>query len=260
MAFEIRLVCLFVAAFGFLDASVAVPISDRDQDNEIALFDDLSSNINTIFDEMLPSVREMIIKDGLDPLKMKDIRHELKGIISHDGVLQLTKGWMQGMSQVGRSGDVILTYGDRKITIDAQLELNVMDLAYDYYFKYSLISRKGTFRASMNNVNMRLLLSVDLNSYKIELGSLQVVSVGKMAVKLEGHVLDKVLNAAIKAFLGVFRKEVVGTIEQQGYEVMKKLVERINAKIPKPDLDGRAITYNSDMVDNIPTFFEFHLV
>ncbi|XP_033331509.2 uncharacterized protein LOC117223363 [Megalopta genalis] len=252
-------VYLFIAAFGLLNLSVAVPVPDGDQDNEIAIFNDLSSNINKIFDEMLPSVREMIIKEGMDPLKMKDMNENLPGII-HDGVLQLTNGWMSGLGQVKRSGDVILSYDDKKITIDALLGLDVMDLTYDYLFQYSLISREGGFHGRFSNINMRLLFTVDLHTYKAELDTLHVASVGKMDVKLEGHELDHVLNIAIKVFVGIFRKEVIKTIEVQSLDVMKAFIEKINARIPKPDLDARIISHDSEMVDNIPTFIEFRLV
>ncbi|KZC05110.1 hypothetical protein WN55_08717 [Dufourea novaeangliae] len=220
--------------------------------------DRLSVNIDELLDSILPTLQDLILKQGLDPLKMDDFSHNLKGIISHDGVFQLTNGWLQGLSVIKRAGNAILSYGDRRLTVDAMLNLEVLDMNYHYLLKYSLISRKGEFRGRFQNMKIRVVLSLDTQNYKLVVDSLRVTGVEKMTVKLEGNVIDPILNQVLKSVVKSFRNDVINMIEQQCLPIFQSLVNRINDKIPRPDRP--MAEYSNENLEDIPTVIEFLLV
>ncbi|XP_076662359.1 uncharacterized protein LOC143365763 [Halictus rubicundus] len=269
--FSLQLALLLVVGLRSLEASVNIPDLAQVYGNDLKVepSDGLNAKINEIFDDVMPVVKDLIIKNGLDPLKMDDIEKQLNGILGTKGVLNLSKGWMQGLSGLKRSGDVILSYENKIVTLEAQLGLDLIDVAYDYHFKYWFASRSGALNARLSGTQLRLVLKVDLEHYRIGLESFQVTSVRKMEVKLQGGVVDKVLSAAINAFIGSFRKQVIETVEKRGSIVMRQYMEKINEKIPRPDgtplmgLEDSSMFSssnafdNSEMVDNIPTFIEY---
>ncbi|XP_015438356.1 PREDICTED: uncharacterized protein LOC107193428 [Dufourea novaeangliae] len=254
MAAQMRLIFLLVASV-LLDASFALPANiEANNDGD----DRLSVNIDELLDSILPTLQDLILKQGLDPLKMDDFSHNLKGIISHDGVFQLTNGWLQGLSVIKRAGNAILSYGDRRLTVDAMLNLEVLDMNYHYLLKYSLISRKGEFRGRFQNMKIRVVLSLDTQNYKLVVDSLRVTGVEKMTVKLEGNVIDPILNQVLKSVVKSFRNDVINMIEQQCLPIFQSLVNRINDKIPRPDRP--MAEYSNENLEDIPTVIEFLLV
>ncbi|XP_031845514.1 uncharacterized protein LOC116432544 [Nomia melanderi] len=254
MAAAIRLACLLFA-FVLLDTSFALPAEVQTNGNK---YEGEPVSINKLFDDSLPFLRDLILKKGLDPLSMKELYKPLDAPISEGGYIHLTKGWMQGMSSLKRSGDVNISYKDKVLRVDMDLGFDVLDIAYNYDVKYSLVKRNGGFDARFNDVRMRVILQVDLKSYRVILDSIKVNSVGKIAIALEGHAIDKVLNLALKAIVGIFKKTVIQTVEDRSYDVFREFLEVINSKIPRPD---PKVTYEYDsLLENVPVVFEYYQI
>lgn len=71
-----------------------------------------------------------ILKHKLDPMKLDDLSQNLKGVIIHHRTLNLTNGSLQGLSNVRRANDIILSFENKILTLDATLgfdDLKVKD-------------------------------------------------------------------------------------------------------------------------------------
>ncbi|XP_076685126.1 uncharacterized protein LOC143377577 isoform X2 [Andrena cerasifolii] len=191
----------------------------------------VSAKVNKLFDTILPSIRNLLLKFGLDPMKMKNIVQPLEGIIDKDGTLEMKDGWLQGMSDVARAGDIVLAYSNKILNIDMDLGFDVLDINYEYFFKYGLIKRTGDFHGRFSRVKLRVALTLDMTTKKTTLDSLRIVDMGKLDVKLEGHILDSLLNVAIKAFTTIFRQCVMEFIEERFTVVFKGLLKDLNEMI-----------------------------
>ncbi|XP_076282642.1 uncharacterized protein LOC143210058 isoform X4 [Lasioglossum baleicum] len=260
---------LCVTALSVLEARANTLVPD--QELKLRNNGGLDANINDIFDDVMPVIKDLIIKNGLDPLKMGDVQKELHGILGMSGVLNLSHGWAQGLSQLKRSGDVVVSYKNKTISLDALLGLDLIDVGYDYKFKYSIISRSGALNARLSDTKLRVVLKADLKHYRLSLVSFQTTSVREINVQLQGGAVDKILSAAINTFIGSFRRQIIETVENRGSEIIREYLERINEKIPRPDgtpqlldLEDSAVVRNNNewenMVDNIPTYIKFVIV
>ncbi|XP_043259255.1 uncharacterized protein LOC122401273 [Colletes gigas] len=219
----------------------------------------VSVKINEMFDEMVPTLQEIILKDSLDPLPMADYSKQLSGILGLKGSLSMTNGQLVGLSTITRGDDIILSYDKKTLTIDISLKFDILDLQYDYYLKYAIISRKGSFDGRFTTMKMRTIVSVDFDSYKIALDSVKITAIQKLDVNLEGHAFDKVVNAVMKVLVDVFKKDVVNTIETRCAATFEKALGKINGLLPKPDGQlARYIEY--DFLKNVPTTFTYTLI
>ncbi|CAD1477188.1 unnamed protein product, partial [Heterotrigona itama] len=195
----------------------------------------LSAKINKLFDMMLPSVHDFIVKHGLDPLKLEDLSERLEGIIIHNRVLNLTNGWLQGLSNVRRADDIILSYQDKVVTVDATLAFDVVDASYKYLLKDLLISRKGEVHGRISNMQLRITIELDMNSYKLAMPTANIVKADKFNVIFEGNKDDPLLNAVAKAITDIFRTNIISIVNKEFPKEVKKLINEINKKIPRPD-------------------------
>ena len=234
-----RIPLFFFCVLSLLCTSgLAFPTRDRANDVDVAPYGMVSAKMNKLFDTMLPNIRNILLKFGLDPLKMGNIVQPLEGIIDHNGVLKMSDGWLQGMSDVVRAGDIVLAYSNQVLNVDMELGFDVLDINYEYFFKYGLIKRTGDFHGRFSNVKLRVIVTLDMTTKKVTLDSLKIVDMGKLDVKLEGHALDPLLNVAIKAFTTIFRDCVMEFIEERFTIVFKQLLEELTEMIQQlGDLD-----------------------
>ncbi|XP_068967468.1 uncharacterized protein [Bombus flavifrons] len=228
MDFQIRLALLlllpnfFTAAFAnLLDAG----------ENDI-MSENVSANINKLFDAMLPMIHKFILKQGLDPMKLEDVSEKLSGLIIHDRTLSLTNGWLQGLSNVRRANDIILSYQDESLTLDATLAFDVLDANYDYLIKDLLITKKGEVHGRLRDMEMRLIIAFDMNNYKIVIPMAKIVKIDKINIIFLD---DPIVNAAAKAITTIFRKSITNMVNKEFWKVMQEYVDKINEKIPQPD-------------------------
>lgn len=209
-------------------SGLAFPTHDKTNDFHVAAHGMVSAKINELFDTLLPNIRNILLKLELDPLEMKDMVEPLEGLIDHNGVLEMTDGWLQGMSDVVRAGDIVLAYSNKILNIDLHLGFDILDINYQYFLKYGLIRRTGDFHGRFSRVKLRVALTLDMTTKEVTLDFLDIVDMGKLDIKLEGHVLDPLLNIAIKAFTTIFRQCVMEFLEERFTTIFKELLEDLN--------------------------------
>ncbi|XP_043524045.1 uncharacterized protein LOC122536062 isoform X2 [Frieseomelitta varia] len=194
----------------------------------------VSAKINKLFDMMLPSIHNFILKHGLDPMQLPDLSEKLV-VDLKTRVLNLTNGWLQGLSEVRRANDIILSYQDKVVTVDVTLMFDVAEASYKYLLKDLLISRKGDVHGGIRNMQLRIIIEFDMNSYKLALPMVKIVNVEKFNVSFEGNIDDPLLNAVAKAITDVFRANIINIVNQEFSKEVKVLVDEINKKIPRPN-------------------------
>ncbi|CAK9802606.1 hypothetical protein ANTQUA_LOCUS3397 [Anthophora quadrimaculata] len=237
-------------------AALAGPLEDADY-GYAADCDRTSANINKLFDILLPTIKDVILKHKLDPMKLDNLSENLGGPIIRKRTLDLTNGWLQGLSDVKRARDVILSFENKVLSVDATLGFDALGIGYEYLFKDFLITRRGDVNARLRNMEIHIVIGLDMNTYKLILSSLQIVKIDEFTVTLQGHKLDPILNAAFKAFTTLFRKKVTAMVEKEVLKVVQLHVDEINENIPKPD---RMLDVSNDAVGYVPTTFMFRLV
>lgn len=228
MDFQIRLGFLLLLPI-FFTAAFANLLDVGEND---IMSEKVSAKVNKLFDAMLPSIHKFILKQGLDPMKLEDISEKLSGLLIHDRTLNLTKGWLQGLSNVRRANDIIISYQDKSLTLDATLAFDVLDADYEYLIKDLLITKKGEVHGRLRDTEMRIIIAFDMNNYKIFLPMANIVKIGKVNIIFED---DPIVNAAAKAITTIFRTSIKNMVNKEFLKVMQEYVGKINEKIPQPD-------------------------
>lgn len=77
----------------------------------------------------------------------------------------------------------------------------------------------------------------------------------KLEVKLQGNVLDPVLNAALKSITKLFRTRITNAVEQQTSIKVQKFLDKINQKIPRPD-----VKESNNIFNYLPASYELPAV
>ncbi|XP_043592129.1 uncharacterized protein LOC122571893 [Bombus pyrosoma] len=228
MDFQIRLGFLFFLPI-FFTAAFANLLDAGEND---IMSEKVSAKVNKLFDAMLPSIRKFILKQELDPMKLEDVSEKLSGLIIHDRTLDLTKGWLQGLSNIRRANDIILSYQDKSLTLDVTLAFDVLDANYEYLIKDLLITKKGEVHGRLRGTEMRIIIVFDMNNHKIFLPMAKIVKIDKFNIIFEDN---PIINAAAKAITTIFHRSITNMVNKEFLKVMQEYVDKINEKIPQPD-------------------------
>ncbi|KYM93962.1 hypothetical protein ALC62_15407 [Cyphomyrmex costatus] len=140
---------------------------------------EVRANLDKVVDALLPSVRQIILKHGMDPMQLPNVSTpifpHLTGKLK--GNLDLKKGWIQNLSLVKRTQHVTATYKDLRLTMDMNLGFEVINFSYDYYLKHLLYKRNGNMYGRLHDLDINVVVSIDLNNYYLNLDSIKFSNV-----------------------------------------------------------------------------------
>ncbi|XP_003250799.1 uncharacterized protein LOC100578731 [Apis mellifera] len=211
----------------------------------------ISAILNKLFDTALPSIQMFILKHKLDPMKLDDLSQNLKGVIIHHRTLNLTNGSLQGLSNVRRANDIILSFENKILTLDATLGFDDLKANYNYHLYDLLINKKGKVYGYIKDIEMRIIIDLDMNNYKVAVPMAKIIKLDKFDIAFKGNIDDPIINAAIKAITKIFRTSIINMVNTEFSKALQEFVGEINKKIPQPNqvLDN----------DNIWHYLKFNL-
>ncbi|XP_016920513.2 uncharacterized protein LOC108002995 isoform X2 [Apis cerana] len=211
----------------------------------------MTAIINKLFDMALPSIQTFVLKHRLDPMKLQDLSQNLKGVIIHHRTLNLTEGSLQGLSNIRRANDIILSFENKILTLDATLGFNDLKANYNYHLYDLLINKKGNVDGYIKDVEMRIIIDLNMNNYKVGVPMAKIVKLNEFDIVFKGNINDPIVNAAIKAITKIFRTSIINIVNTEFLKILQEFVGEINKKIPQPNqiLDN----------DNIWRYLKFNL-
>ncbi|XP_018405255.1 PREDICTED: uncharacterized protein LOC108781698 [Cyphomyrmex costatus] len=178
---------------------------------------EVRANLDKVVDALLPSVRQIILKHGMDPMQLPNVSTpifpHLTGKLK--GNLDLKKGWIQNLSLVKRTQHVTATYKDLRLTMDMNLGFEVINFSYDYYLKHLLYKRNGNMYGRLHDLDINVVVSIDLNNYYLNLDSIKFSNVWKFDLQFGGNLLDPIVNALTKIVTVVFRNPILNIVEKR---------------------------------------------
>lgn len=179
------------------------------------------NSINPL-DMAIASARNLMKERGLDPLPLPDYKAD-----SWSSSFHLSKGELQGLSTLHRTGSILI--GFEKNTIHVTLHLGAENLKGSYKWSWgimrNMMKRTGAMEFNLEYLkvsvkvqqpaNLDLLPSID----KIDL------DVGNIAVLSDGAgTLDYVVEAVFNIVPNIFRKQIIDSLE---YPVCKAIEEEM---------------------------------
>ncbi|XP_066255351.1 uncharacterized protein [Euwallacea similis] len=186
--------------------------------------------MNSMTDELLGDLRQILIRQGMDPLDLEDETLQLLGIV---GSMKLTNGWLQDLSTILRYEDIIVSYNSANKTITFLLPLSFRDLlfTYDYVTRVLLFSVSGDVNGKIENVHMDLTLTYDAINEFI-LTDINMKDSGKVTVKFTGNSLvDWCTNAMTAVVTTVLHPIIIKILQNNVESIGNEIVTEINKYI-----------------------------
>ncbi|KAK0163328.1 hypothetical protein PV327_007023 [Microctonus hyperodae] len=198
-------------------------------------------NLNSLFDQNIELIRNLIYEKNLDPLAMPDRILEILDTLPL-ATLHLRDGWVQQLASIKRTGDVIARYYEKNLTIEFDLGWEDIDVNYIYAFRALLYLREGNFHGYFNNVRISAMGNIDLETYNLQLKYFKIVDSGDFTFELSGNVADYLINAISRVVTTFAKERVLREIEYHFINSIQEKIDEINELLPEP-VKEQAIKY-----------------
>ncbi|KAK0158468.1 hypothetical protein PV328_009465 [Microctonus aethiopoides] len=197
------------------------------------------ANLNSLFDQNIELIRNIIYEKNLDPLEMPD---RILGIADTlpFAKLHLRDGWVQQLASIKRTGDVIARYYERNLTIE--FDLGWQDIDVNYAFRALLYLREGNFHGYFNNVRVSAMGNIDLETYNLQLKFFKIIDAGDFAFELSGNIADYLINAMSRVVTTFAKERVLREIEYHFVNSIQEKIDEINELLPEP-MKTKAVKY-----------------
>lgn len=191
-------------------------------------------NLNKAVDALLPHIRTLILKYGMDPMQLADFSKPIFPYLPEitQGNIDFKKGWMQNLSKIKRTNDVTATYKDKLLLLDMNFGFDVADFNYEYHLQHLLYTREGDVYGRFFDLEINTVVTINLANYELFLNSIKFYEIRKYDIKFEGNILDQILNVLVKLVTIVFRECILIDIENYAAVVFGRKIDEWN-KIPR---------------------------
>ncbi|KYN30253.1 PREDICTED: uncharacterized protein LOC108757811 [Trachymyrmex cornetzi] len=233
MASQIQLIFLLVIAVCMVHSTPLTVEQNADSGQN----EEIRANLDNVIDALLPSVRQFILSNGMDPMQLPNVSTHIFPHLTGKlkGNLDLKNGWIQNLSLVKRTQHVTATYKDKRLTIDMNLGFEVMSFNYYYNLKHLLYKRKGDIYGRLHDLDVHVVTTIDLNNYYLLLDSIKFSNVWKFDVQFGGNLLDPLVNGLTKIIIKVFKNPLLNVIENRAKSNFGVQLNDWNTNTPQSD-------------------------
>ncbi|XP_029167903.1 uncharacterized protein LOC114938219 [Nylanderia fulva] len=186
-------------------------------------------------DELLPVIRELILKNGLDPANVPDITQDIDPNIPGkiNIMIEHTKGILQNLSTIKRTERVHGIYKDKVLTLDMNLRFDVLNCSYATALSLIGDTMTGGVYGRFYDLDINIVARIDMVNYYVYLDSLKFSDVRKF----ESHLSDLPnLNILTEEFKYFFEYNILTVIEKRSLEMFREKIDEWNNKFPRPNL------------------------
>ncbi|XP_011060361.1 PREDICTED: uncharacterized protein LOC105149558 [Acromyrmex echinatior] len=232
MGRQIQLTFLLVIVVCMVHSTPLTVEQNTDSENQNV---EIRANLNKVVDALLPSIRQFILKNGMDPMQLPNISTHIFPHLTGKlkGNLDLKNGWIQNLSLVKRTQHVTAIYKDLRLTIDMNLGFDVMNFNYNYNLKHLLYKRKGDVYGRLYDLDVNVVATIDLNTYYLLLDSIKFSNVWKFDLQFRGNLLDPLVNALTKIITKVFQNPLLKVIENRTKSNFGIQLDKWNTNTPQ---------------------------
>lgn len=186
--------------------------------------------INEAVDKLLDESRAEIKRSGNDVLNIEDLRHPFSTrwhFIKINWLLHCTDGWLNSISTLRRTGDIVLSNDGPEIS--ASFEMGLSDV--EVYFKECRLSAKHLLSTTMqlwakvkeNQFSAKLSLSVDdeRGQCNATLHNMQLTSLKGLTLKTGGGVINGFKDRMLVALIGHMKERFTRIISNHLNEIIR---------------------------------------
>ena len=183
-----------------------------------------SANANEYFDRVLANARHLVLDNGLDPMPLpdEDISVIGTGVVLHDGHLD-------GLSNVHRTGDAVMSYDGEWLGISAHIGFNGFGAGYSCKIEIIGIGPDVTATATISETSIYVNAKISSQTLKIQLADFNIEDVGKIDVDISGlGIFDWLLEPLTEAIVNLLDGLVVDIINLFLEPLLRNAIESID--------------------------------
>lgn len=224
-----------------LEESILESIQNQENFNKslnISLTDGnkyITALINEWIDKIYVRSDLWLQKLGVDPLNLPDQKKVFKKkvmFITYKGELSFLNNVLTGASTLRRNGDtkVIYTLGERVMRIEFPIFYDKFQFNSKYKAKFMGIGPRGKLTATMKDMRIMVVLTIDFALQQAELTEYKITKAGKISVKFHGGIglLDWWPNLISKFTTAFFHNTITSVVSSIVEKSFRDFVEIIN--------------------------------
>ncbi|XP_043215956.1 uncharacterized protein LOC122378680 [Amphibalanus amphitrite] len=183
-----------------------------------------TANANDYFDRTLANARHLVLDNGLDPLPLPDEKLAVlgTGVVLHDGHLD-------GLSNVHRTGDAIMSYDGEWLGISGHIGFNGFGAGYSCKIEVIGIGPDVTATATITETSVFFSAKISSQTLAIELVDFKIEQVGTIDVDITGlGIFDWLLEPLTEAIVNLLDGIVVDIINLILEPMLRSFIESID--------------------------------
>ncbi|XP_029035540.1 uncharacterized protein LOC114872476 isoform X2 [Osmia bicornis bicornis] len=192
-------------------------------------------DISSLVDIMLPTVREYIEKNGMDPMELDSIHKNLPGLLIRNRSISLTNGQLKGLSGIKRIGETILISNTNAHTVIATMGFDVLDGTYDFLLQGFLIKKQGQINGRFGNIEAKVVADINMDDHRVILRAVNIVKIDEMSLTFKDDISESMVNLIVKHITNHFSHIVLSALEKQLVNISQRYLNKLLDKLPLSD-------------------------
>ncbi|KAJ3653534.1 hypothetical protein Zmor_012781 [Zophobas morio] len=202
-------------------------------DREINSLAGTEANLNDYADKIFANIQQFLIHSGYDPVELPDLEAGFNYtlIITYQGELQLTKGWLEDISTVHRGGDVIVTYSTEAKFLEVTVPIAFDDLQFTYEYSAEImgLGPTGGIDGKIANIEVEVKIGFDVTNLVLSLDEFEIIDTNHIDVNFNGNPLvDWLVNLLTDVITSLLKPVILGIVENIIRGSVEDAIQSIN--------------------------------
>ncbi|XP_069675582.1 mite allergen Der p 7-like [Periplaneta americana] len=189
----------------------------------------IESEADKIVDAVVDLLRKYANTHNLEPMQLPNMQESFSvdlGIVTLDGDLYLTNGWLHDLTTMVRNGEASVKTEGSLVHISTNVEFSTLHMLYDYSVEFMGLNPTGLLKGTADDLILYVDLTANLDTYKTTLGSLGVLTVGQISIQIEGgDVEEAVVNAISGLIEPYFENDILAFMEEKMTSTLAEALE-----------------------------------
>ncbi|XP_047366614.1 uncharacterized protein LOC124955765 [Vespa velutina] len=226
----------FTGDVGF--SSELLPVKNSMIISEYSNFESGKVNINNIFDEILPKIRDFLVKRGMEPVNLPNY---IGNVINFSGIfngkINLRNGFLHYITNVKRSKNIMVQYNYKRLLVDVSLRWQLLNFNYDYDLIYLFMKKRGEVYGLIDDTDFDVSFEIDLNKYEMIFHGIRIHRINSFSMTVHSNKLDPVMNILTSVITRFFQNRIIKLLEEESIKTLRVFIDEMNKRIKKTNYE-----------------------
>ncbi|CAK9817451.1 hypothetical protein ANTPLA_LOCUS9386 [Anthophora plagiata] len=188
-------------------------------------------------DKLLPYVSNFMVENQMDPLTIPDIHRSiwiegpfLFPPITYNTEMTCTfsSGSLYHLSELERHGTVIVLYGDKTFSVDANIAFDSILLSYDYFLKLLFLRQRGKVLAEATSIWANIGIDFNMITCELTLKRLKLNNIESIRIfPDENNLVEDAIMPLANVLIFLVKTALIKKIEEQAAIFLREYLDRM---------------------------------